>query len=68
MKHNEFLEKLEKAKLNKKEFVAITGLAYSTVANWSSSDNIPHWVKSWLENYIKARLLEDSEDVICKGK
>ncbi len=37
MTHKLFLIKLTEANLNKKEFVAITGLAYSTVVNWSSS-------------------------------
>jgi hypothetical protein len=55
MTHEEFLELLKKANLNKKEFVDITRLAYSTVGNWSSSDKVPYWVNSWLENYIERK-------------
>lgn len=55
MNNEDFVKALKKASLNKKEFSELTGLAYSTVANWSSSQNIPIWVKSWLENYTKAK-------------
>jgi len=55
MNNEEFITILKVAKLNKKEFTNLTGLAYSTVANWSTTQNIPYWVKSWLENYIKAK-------------
>ncbi len=52
--HKEFIELLKKAKLNKKKFSELTSLAYSTVVNWSRKDNVPNWIKSWLENYVKA--------------
>ena len=44
--------------MSKKTLAEKTNLAYSTVNNWGSSQNIPHWVESWLENYIKARCFE----------
>ncbi len=46
---------LSKANLTKKELANLTNLAHSTVNNWGSGQNIPHWVESWLENYIKAK-------------
>ena len=49
---------LKSAELSKKALAEKTNLAYSTVNNWGSSQNIPHWVESWLENYIKARYVE----------
>ena len=49
---------LKSAELSKKALAEKTNLAYSTVNNWGSSQNIPHWVESWLENYIKARCFE----------
>ncbi|MFY9085373.1 XRE family transcriptional regulator [Aliarcobacter cryaerophilus] len=56
MDREEFNTLLEKANLTKKEFCKIIDLNYSTVNTWgSSSINIPKWVKSWLENYIKAK-------------
>lgn len=64
MTHKEFLELLKKAKLNKKEFVELTKLAYSTVVNWSGTDNVPYWVKSWLENYIKAKDIDKIAETV----
>ena len=49
---------LKSAELSKKALAEKTNLAYSTVNNWGSSQNIPRWVESWLENYIKARCFE----------
>jgi len=48
----ELKQLLKQAELTKKELAGITGLAPSTVNNWGSGQNVPHWVKSWLENYI----------------
>lgn len=56
MDNKVFVELLKKSSLNKKEFSEKTKLAYSTVANWSTTSNVPDWVESWLENYIKAKL------------
>lgn len=56
MKHEEFLELLKTTYLNKKDFAEKTNLAYSTVGNWSNNDTVPEWVRSWIENYNKAKL------------
>ncbi len=64
MTHKDFLELLKKANLNKKEFVLLTKLAYSTVGNWSSTDNVPYWVQSWLENYIKAKSYNEVKEKV----
>lgn len=55
MNYKELEESLKKSKLNKKEFATLTELSYQTVMNWNNTDNVPKWVKSWLENYIKAK-------------
>lgn len=55
MNNDIFVELLKKSDLNKKEFSEKTKLAYSTVANWSTTNNVPDWVESWLQNYIKAK-------------
>ena len=59
MNNQMFVELLKNTNLNKKEFSEKTKLAYSTVANWSTTDNVPDWVQSWLENYNKAKLADD---------
>ena len=58
MNSERFKTLLKSAQLSKKTLAEKTNLAYSTVNNWGSSQNIPHWVESWLENYIKARYFE----------
>ena len=58
MNSERFKTLLKSAQLSKKILAEKTNLAYSTVNNWGSSQNIPHWVESWLENYIKARCFE----------
>lgn len=49
---------LKEAGLTKKELAGLTNLAHSTVNNWGSGQNVPHWVRSWLENYIKAQHMD----------
>lgn len=51
----EFNALLEKANLSKKEFAEIIDMRYTSVNNWGTSQPLPRWVKSWLENYIKAK-------------
>lgn len=62
---DEFNQLLEKANLTKKEFSDILGLNYLSVNNWGSSTiKVPFWVKSWLENYIKANDFNKVVEVI----
>ncbi len=52
----ELKELLKKANLTKKEFAGVSNISYGTVGNWNNKDRpVPPWVKSWLENYIKAK-------------
>ncbi len=51
-----FNKLLEDANLNKKELANLLGCAIQTVNNWGSTQNIPYWVESWLNNYIKAKV------------
>jgi len=32
--------------------------------NWGSTQNIPYWVKSWLENYIKAKSYNEMKEKV----
>lgn len=52
MKKAEFEERLKAFNLTKKDFSTLTGLAYSSIANWHDEKKpIPTWVGSWLDNY-----------------
>ena len=55
MEKEDFNKLLKKANLSKKEFAGIIDMKYTSVNNWGSSQQFPRWVKSWLENYIKAK-------------
>lgn len=46
---------LKKTGMTKRRLAEKVGLSYSTVNNWGSSKNIPHWVESWLRLYIEAK-------------
>ena len=42
--------------LTRQEFSDITGIAYSTIGNWHDEKKpVPGWVNSWLDNYVKAK-------------
>ena len=65
MNREEFNNLLKQANLSKKEFCEFIDLNYNTVNTWGSSKiNIPKWVKSWLENYIKSKSYEDIKDKV----
>lgn len=56
MNYKEFEDLLIEIGLNKKEFASITELSYQTVMNWNNINTVPKWVKSWIENYKKAKV------------
>lgn len=58
MNNEDFEELLKNANLNKKEFATLVEMNYTSVTNWSGNNNVPKWVKSWLENYIKAKEMD----------
>lgn len=59
MNKKDFNLQLKEANLTKKEFSSIVELSSVTVSGWGGTDKpIPSWVKTWLENYIKAKKLE----------
>ena len=60
MNNKDFDAKLKSLGISRQDFCDMTGLAYSSVANWKDeSKPIPIWVDSWLENYAKAKTLDD---------
>ena len=62
----QFKELLKKAGLNKKQFAELLEMQYNTVNAWGSNNSIPTWVKTWLENYIKAKSYEDIKNKILE--
>ncbi|WP_319060402.1 XRE family transcriptional regulator [Aliarcobacter skirrowii] len=64
MIYKEFEHLLELSGLSKKEFSTIVDMNYTSITNWSKSNKVPIWVKSWLENYIKAKSYEDIKNKI----
>jgi len=59
MKYTEFDKKCQELGISKRKFAEMTGKSYSAVTNWSQAAELPAWVDSWLENYRKARLLDE---------
>ena len=57
-------ELLKKASLSRKDLAEKLNCAQQTINNWGSTQNIPYWVESWLENYIKAKSYEDVKNKI----
>ncbi|EOH9892989.1 XRE family transcriptional regulator, partial [Campylobacter jejuni] len=64
MTNNDFESILKKCNLSKKEFATLCDLPYPTLMNWVKADKTPNWVKSWLENYIKAQKYNKIKDLI----
>lgn len=64
MNNIEFEQKLEQLGLSKKDFTTIIGMPYQTLMNWKQKNETPAWVKSWLDNYAKAKILENIADSI----
>ena len=61
----EFNLLLKKAGLTKKDFSNISSVSYNTVKMWGHDREVPNWVKPFIENYIKAKTLDNVKDVIC---
>lgn len=65
MKNEDFERLLKVANINKKTFASLVEMNYTSVTNWSSNNNVPKWVKSWLENYIKAKDLDRVAEAVA---
>ena len=69
MNYQEFKNKLKECKLTIKEFANICGLNEKSIpSKWKPKNEVPKWAETWLDNYIKAKTLENLKDVISKGK
>ena len=65
MEKIEFQSLLKEAKLKKKDLATILGIGQLSVNNWGSSKDIPYWVESWLDNFIKARKFDEAKNLLC---
>lgn len=60
MLKQEFDNLLNELDLDRKMFAELTHISYNTVTNWNDDRKpIPSWVHSWLDNYRKAKVLDD---------
>ena len=66
MTRQEFNIFLEKAQITKEEFSHKVGLKYASVNNWGSSQNVPHWVETWLELYIENKQCKKLKEAISQ--
>ena len=64
MDNKKFKQLLQKAELTNKKLAEMLGITPQSVNNWSVK-GYPYWLESWLNNYIKAKTLENVKDVIC---
>lgn len=68
MDNKEFESLLKDTGLSKKKFAEEVSMNYNSVTNWNKSDKVPEWVKSWLENYTKAKHFDDAKQIFCEDK
>lgn len=65
MLKEDFTKKLKEINLSKKDFANLSNISYNTVNNWNDENRpVPPWVKSWLENYIKAKSYSDVKEKV----
>jgi len=67
LEKKEFQSLLKEANLKKKDLAIILGIGQLSVNNWGSSKDIPYWVKSWLDNFIKAKKFDEAKSLLCKN-
>ncbi len=65
LSNEDFKQLLKNAELSKLSFSELLGTSYQGVNNWGTNGrDYPYWVKSWLENYIKAKSYDDIKDKV----
>lgn len=66
MTKEKYNEKLKNLGITKKELASMLGVAEQTVNNWGSTNKVPYWIESWLDNYEKAKTYSDIKEKIFK--
>ncbi|TKX31145.1 helix-turn-helix domain-containing protein [Campylobacter estrildidarum] len=62
---DEFKELMFNANLSKKDFAEKLEVSYNAINSWGTNGrDYPYWVKSWLENYIKAQKYNKIKEMI----
>ncbi|ECL1830233.1 XRE family transcriptional regulator [Campylobacter jejuni] len=62
---DEFKKIMINANLSKKELAEKLEVSYNAINGWGTNGrDYPYWVKSWLENYIKAQKYNKIKDLI----
>lgn len=64
MKKEELNNLLKQANLTRKELSVLLECSPQTINNWGSTQNVPYWVKSWLENYIAKQKHEQMLNIL----
>ncbi len=65
LSYEQFKQLLKDAELSKLSFSELLGTSYQCVNNWGTNGrHYPYWVKSWLENYIKAKTYDNIKDKV----
>lgn len=65
MNKQEFTDFLKNIDLSKKDFAELSNISYNTVNNWNDTNKpVPPWVKSWLDNYIKAKDMDNIVEAV----
>jgi len=64
MTKEEYNQKLKEVKLTKKELAHILGVAEQTVNNWGSTNKVPYWIDTWLQNYIDKKKFDNIKNII----
>lgn len=67
MDFDEFLKLLKDASLSKDEFMELSETPKGTFNGWGTTRlgrKTPHWVKSWVQLYIKNKKLENAVEVL----
>ena len=66
MNYQDFKSKLKECGLTIKKFAEICGLSADSISvSWREKGKTPQWVDTWLDNYLKAKTLDNVKDVIC---
>jgi len=66
MNYEEFKKQLKKCNLTIKEFANICGLNPDSISgNWKKANETPKWVDAFLDNYQKAKIIDDIKEKVC---